>query len=218
MVIKNSTVFTQETLEGLNKASNFRNEKYKRFKLIYNLAGLVFLMLFVRYMVLLLTQDERQDVFLTVFYGLAAGVFLFIGMYLLESDSKKRFNNLYKNMIGLEFKYTIDSEEIEVEDEEQDVDVLKWKDVYIVEKDSDYIYIFFNNENGLALNRAGFSEGSDKDLLELSNAILQTRQETKNKDSKDTLQINEESIDDRYVTKLDIENEEHQSQINNSNN
>lgn len=216
MLIKNSTVFTKETLEGLNRASNFANEKYKKFKLIYNLAGIIFLMLFVRYMVLLLTNDDKKDVFLTVFYAVAAVVFLFIGMYLMDRDNKRRFNNLYKNMIGVEFKYEIDSDTIKVEDADGDVDILKWEDVLRVEKDAKYIYIFFNNEECLSLLRTGFTSCTDKDLLELSTAILAIRQKEpskQTKNNKDEIKINEESIDDSYVTQLDIENEDHQANL-----
>ena len=216
MLIKNSTVFTKETLEGLNRASNFANEKYKKFKLIYNLAGIIFLMLFVRYMVLLLTNDDKKDIFLTVFYAVAAVVFLFIGMYLMDRDNKRRFNNLYKNMIGVEFKYEIDSDTIKVEDADGDVDILKWEDVLRVEKDAKYIYIFFNNEECLSLLRTGFTSCTDKDLLELSTAILATRQKEPSKqikNNKDEIKINEESIDDSYVTQLDIENEDHQAKL-----
>lgn len=216
MLIKNTTVFTKETLEGLNRASNYANEKYKKFKLIYNLAGIIFLMLFVRYMVLWLTNDDKKDIFLTVFYAVAAVVFLFIGMYLMDRDNKRRFNNLYKNMIGVEFKYEIDSDTIKVEDADGDVDILKWEDVLRVEKDAKYIYIFFNNEECLSLLRTGFTSCTDKDLLELSTAILATRQKEPSKqikNNKDEIKINEESIDDSYVTQLDIENEDHQAKL-----
>lgn len=216
MLIKNTTVFTKETLEGLNRASNFTNEKYKKFKLIYNLAGLIFLMLFVRYMVLFVTNDDSKDIFLTVFYAVAAAVFLFIGMYLMDRDNKRRFNNLYKNMIGVEFNYEIDSDTIKVEDADGDVDILKWEDVLRVEKDAKYIYIFFNSEDCLSLLRTGFTSCTDKDLLELSRAILATRQKEpgkQTKNNKDEIKINEESIDDSYVTQLDIENEDHQAKL-----
>ena len=79
-----------------------------------------------------------------------------------------------------------------------------------------YIYIFFNNEDCLSLLRTGFTSCTDKDLLELSTAILATRQKEpskQTKNNKDEIKINEESIDDSYVTQLDIENEDHQAKL-----
>ena len=213
MTIKNTTKFQPKTLEGINRASKFKNEKYKKFKLIYNLVGLIFLMLFVRYMVMFLVKDDTSDVFLTVFYAVAAVVFLFIGMYWIDRDNRHRFNNLYKNMIGVEFKYEIDSEDIIVEDTDKDTDNLKWVDVTKVEKDLDYVYLFFDNDNCLALDNNGYTSGTKDDLLALSEAIFATRleEERDGKKDADTININEESIDKSYVTDLDIDNEEHQA-------
>ena len=47
MTIKNETAFTKECMEGAMRASNFDNSRYKTFKLIYNMFGLIFGMMMI---------------------------------------------------------------------------------------------------------------------------------------------------------------------------
>ena len=51
MTIKNETAFTKECMEGAMRASNFDNSRYKTFKLIYNMFGLIFGMMMIRELV-----------------------------------------------------------------------------------------------------------------------------------------------------------------------
>ena len=80
MTIKNETAFTKECMEGAMRASNFDNSRYKTFKLIYNMFGLIFGMMMIRELVLKMTGNEQADTFMIVLFGLVAVVFLYIGM------------------------------------------------------------------------------------------------------------------------------------------
>ena len=59
MTIKNETAFTKECMEGAMRASNFDNSRYKTFKLIYNMFGLIFGMMMIRELVLKMTGNEQ---------------------------------------------------------------------------------------------------------------------------------------------------------------
>ena len=77
MTIKNETAFTKECMEGAMRASNFDNSRYKTFKLIYNMFGLIFGMMMIRELVLKMTGNEQADTFMIVLFGLVAVVFLY---------------------------------------------------------------------------------------------------------------------------------------------
>ena len=51
MVIKNKTLFQKEYVEAAMHAANFDDNKYKFFKIVYNMFGLLFGMGCVRYLV-----------------------------------------------------------------------------------------------------------------------------------------------------------------------
>ena len=51
MVIKNKTLFQKEYVEAAMRAGNFDDNKYKFFKIVYNMFGLLFGMGLVRYLV-----------------------------------------------------------------------------------------------------------------------------------------------------------------------
>ena len=51
MVIENTTVFKKEYIKRIMWANNSDDNKYKRFKLIYNTFGLVAGMMFIRYFI-----------------------------------------------------------------------------------------------------------------------------------------------------------------------
>ena len=59
MTIKNETAFTKECMEGAMRASNFDNSRYKTFKLIYNMFGLIFGMMMIS--CLLYTSPSPRD-------------------------------------------------------------------------------------------------------------------------------------------------------------
>ena len=49
--MKNRTLFKQEYIAAAMRASNFDNNKYKIFKMIYNIFGLLFGMGCIRYLI-----------------------------------------------------------------------------------------------------------------------------------------------------------------------
>ena len=51
MVIKNQTKMKKEHIQAVMRAANFDNDRYKKFKLMYNFFGLLFGMMFVRYLI-----------------------------------------------------------------------------------------------------------------------------------------------------------------------
>ena len=86
MTIKNETAFTKECMEGAMRASNFDNSRYKTFKLIYNMFGLIFGMMMIRELVLKMTGNEQADTFMIVLY-------LWPGLFLLQASSSRRNKN-----------------------------------------------------------------------------------------------------------------------------
>ena len=103
MIIKNETAFTKECMEGAMRASNFDNNRYKTFKLIYNMFGLIFGMMMIRAVVLKLTGSSESDTFMIVLFGLAAAVFLYIGMVGMDKSNRVKFHNIYGKMVGVKF-------------------------------------------------------------------------------------------------------------------
>ena len=90
MVIKNQTKMKKEHIQAVMRAANFDNDRYKKFKLMYNFFGLLFGMMFVRYLIFeMLGSSERQPVMM-VLYGIVGAVFLYIGMYGMDKDVYKR--------------------------------------------------------------------------------------------------------------------------------
>ena len=154
MVIKNKTLFQKEYVEAAMHAANFDDNKYKFFKIVYNMFGLLFGMGCVRYL-----------------------VFLYIGMVGMDKSNKRRYHNTYSKMIGITFTYEIDSEDIIVTDEENDSDTFKWDEVIKWAEDKDNIYLFVSAHNCLVINKDGFTEGTAKDLKELAAAVFAVRGE-----------------------------------------
>ena len=144
MTIKNETAFTKECMEGAMRASNFDNSRYKTFKLIYNMFGLIFGMMMIRELVLKMTGNEQADTFMIVLFGLVAVVFLYIGMIGMDKSNKKKFHNIYGKMVGIKFTYEIDAENIIITDEENDSDTFSWNEVVKWNQDPDNIYLFVN--------------------------------------------------------------------------
>lgn len=180
MVIKNKTLFQKEYVEAAMRAANFDNSKYKFFKLVYNLFGLLFGMGCVRYLVFQVMGSEDADWFMIIFYGLAAAIFLYIGMIGMDKSNRRRYYNTYSRMVGITFSYEIDADNIIVTDEENDSDTFKWDEVIKWCEDADNIYLFVAAHNCLVINKDSFTEGTAKDLKELATAIMTLRDDDDN--------------------------------------
>ena len=155
MTIKNETAFTKECMEGAMRASNFDNSRYKTFKLIYNMFGLIFGMMMIRELVL-------------------------IGMIGMDKSNKKKFYNIYGKMVGIKFTYEIDAENIIITDEENDSDTFSWNEVVKWNQDPDNIYLFVGDDNCLVVSKKGFTQGSADDLRQLADAVIGMRNVTGN--------------------------------------
>lgn len=180
MTIKNETAFTKECMEGAMRASNFDNSRYKTFKLIYNMFGLIFGMMMIRELVLKMTGNEQADTFMIVLFGLVAVVFLYIGMIGMDKSNKKKFHNIYGKMVGIKFSYEIDAENIIITDEENDSDTFSWNDIVKWNQDPDNIYLFVGYDNCLVVSKKGFTQGSADDLRQLADAVIGMRNVTGN--------------------------------------
>ena len=89
--MKNRTLFKQEYIDAAMRASNFDNNKYKIFKMIYNIFGLLFGMGCIRYLIFQIMGSEEADWFMVIFYACAAAVFLYI-VVTDEEDDKDTFS------------------------------------------------------------------------------------------------------------------------------
>lgn len=179
MVIKNKTQFTKECMEGAMRASNFDNNRYKLFKLIYNVFGLIFGMMSVRYLVFWLSGKENPDIFMIVFYGILSAVFLFIGMYMMDRNNRNNFNGIYSKMIGITFSYEIDADTVVVNDDE-DTESFGWDEFEKWRQDADNFYLFVSCCNCLVISKKGFTEGTETDLKELLRAVFGLRAQQQN--------------------------------------
>lgn len=177
MVIKNKTLFKKEYITAAMHASNFDNNKYKVFKTIYNVFGLLFGMGLVRYLVLQFTGSDEADWFMVIFYALAAAIFLYIGMIGMDKSNNRKFYNTYSKMVGITFTYEIDAENIKVTDEEDDSDSFSWDEIIKWNQDMENIYLFVAPDNCLVINKESFVEGTAKDLEELAQAVMGLREE-----------------------------------------
>ena len=65
--MKNRTLFKQEYIDAAMRASNFDNNKYKIFKMIYNIFGLLFGMGCIRYLIFQIMGSEEADWFMVIF-------------------------------------------------------------------------------------------------------------------------------------------------------
>ena len=160
--MKNRTLFKQEYIDAAMRASNFDNNKYKIFKMIYNIFGLLFGMGCIRYLIFQIMGSEEADWFMVIFYACAAAVFLYI------------------RMVGITFTYDIDAEYIVVTDEEDDKDTFSWDDIIKWNQDTENIYLFVSADDCLVINKEGFVEGTYKDLIELATAVMGLRDDEEN--------------------------------------
>ena len=201
MTIKNETAFTKECMEGAMRASNFDNSRYKTFKLIYNMFGLIFGMMMIRELVLKMTGNEQADTFMIVLFGLVAVVFLYIGMIGMDKSNKKKFHNIYGKMVGIKFSYEIDAENIIITDEENDSDTFSWDDVVKWNQDTDNIYLFVGDDNCLVVSKKGFTAGSADDLRQLADTVIGMRNEAGNEPQEKQEIKTEEAGEDKIEQK-----------------
>ena len=159
MTIKNETAFTKECMEGAMRACEAGNSRYKTFKLIYKLFGIIFAMMMVREFVMKLTGNVHADTFMILLFGVVAVVFLYI---------------------GVKFSYEIDAENIIITDEENDSDTFSWNEVVKWNQDSDNMYLFVGDDNCLVVSKKGFTQESADDLRQLADAVIGMRDETGN--------------------------------------
>lgn len=186
MVITNKTTITPAAVNAAMRASNFSNNKYKKIKIIYNFFGLLFGIMFVRYMSLQLLGSREANKGFTIFFAIGTAVFLFIGMYGMDMSKSKMFKETYADMIGVTMNYEIHSEGVDVkfeasgskqnEDKEAEANVnnyaVLWKDISFFEEDVDYFFLFTDDKTALIIKKSEFIDGSISDLKELLNAVL----------------------------------------------
>ena len=96
MTIKNETAFTKECMEGAMRACEAGNSRYKTFKLIYKLFGIIFAMMMVREFVMKLTGNVHADTFMILLFGVVAVVFLYIGVIGMDKSNRFSWNEVVK--------------------------------------------------------------------------------------------------------------------------
>ena len=177
MVIKNQTKMKKEHIQAVMRAANFDNDRYKKFKLMYNFFGLLFSMMFVRYLIFeMLGSSERQPVMM-VLYGIVGAVFLYIGMYGMDKSNYKKYYRIYGNMIGITFTYEADSEGIRMTDEEGDNEFFEWERMLKWAEDLDSFFVYMGLEECLILDKNSFVEGTDINFKELLVAVAGLKKE-----------------------------------------
>ncbi len=172
MVIKNTTTFKKEYIKRIMWANNSDDNKYKRFKLIYNTFGLVSVMMFVRYFIFDMMGSMQTSKPLMYIYAIVAVICLYIGMYGMDSNKLKSYNKLYGNMNNIKFIYSIDETGITVSDEDDDSELFEWERVVKLKQDIDNFYFFVGSEECLVIDKKGFTSGSIKELYDLSQACI----------------------------------------------
>lgn len=177
MTIINQTTFKSETIKGVIRASNFDNNRYKTFKLIYNLFGLLFGMMVVRYLVLEMIGSTKADKVMLWFYIFVTTILLYLGMIGMDRNTKHKFEAAYKQMIGVTFTYEISSDDIVMTDQDQDSEEFSWDKVIKWNEDQDYFYLFVDAVDCLILDKKGFQNGQQKDFKQLITAIMAVRSE-----------------------------------------
>ena len=177
MVIKNQTKMKKEHIQAVMRAANFDNDRNKKFKLMYNFFGLLFGMMFVRYLIFeMLGSSERQPVMM-VLYGIVGAVFLYIGMYGMDKSNYKKYYRIYGNMIGITFTYEADSEGIRMTDEEGDNEFFEWERMLKWVEDLDSFFVYMGLEECLILDKNSFVEGTDINFKELLTAVAGLKKE-----------------------------------------
>lgn len=181
MKIRNQTTMTKAHIRAVMRAGNFDNNRYKSFKLLYNLFGLLFGMMFIRYLIFEMLGSSQRDMVMLVLYAAAAVVFLYIGMYGMDRSNYKKFYRIYGNMVGVLFTYEIDSEGINVTDIDDDSEFFQWEQVIKWMEDLDYFFVYVGMEECLILDKKGFTEGKSSDFKELISAVMALQEEERQK-------------------------------------
>jgi hypothetical protein len=185
MTIKNSTVLSKEAVKGAMRASNFDNNRYKAFKIIYNSFGLVSGMMAIRYLIMEMIGSQDENKWMLVIFVIVAAVFLYLGMYGMDRSNMRRFNLLYKNKIGKEFQYEIDSDEIHITEAGKDPEVFSWNQVEQWNQDTDRIYLYIKGRECAIIDNKGFSQCDEKDLRDLAKAVFALRKDENETASED---------------------------------
>ena len=172
MVIENTTVFKKEYIKRIMWANNSDDNKYKRFKLIYNTFGLVAGMMFIRYFIFDAMGNVQTSKPLMYIYAIVAAVCLYIGMYGMDRNNLKSYNKLYANMDNVKFIYNIDNTGITVADDDGDSELFEWERVVKLKQDIDNFYFFVGSEECLVVNKNGSTKGSIRELYDLSQECL----------------------------------------------
>ncbi len=173
MVIKNTTTYTDKTLEKAAIASNYNNEIYKKKKLLFNFAGLTSGMVMVSIMARNFAANESINMIAVILFGIICIICLFIGMYYLDKNKYMAFREKYSSKAGQTFYYEIDSENIEVKKATDDrVTIIHWQDIKFLSEDKNNIYLFSGEYEWEALSKEGFTSCTYKDLKQLYKAIL----------------------------------------------
>lgn len=173
MVIKNTTTYTNKTLEKAAIASNYNNETYKKKKLLFNFAGLTSGMVMVSIMARNIAANESINMIAVVLFGIICIGCLFIGMYYLDKNKQIAFREKYLSKVGQTYYYEIDSENIEVKKAADDeAAIIHWKDIKFLSEDKNNIYLFCGEYEWEALSKEGFTSCTYKDLKQLYQAVL----------------------------------------------
>ena len=191
MVIKNTTQFKKENIKSVMNASQFDNNKYKTFKLIYNGFGLLAGMMFVRYFIFNMMGNGQYDKAIMYIFGIAAIISLYLGMYGMDRDNMKRYTKMYQGAVGVTYNYEIDSENVKVtidavkkadKDKEMEEQAaadegyeIPWDKVTKYVQDADNYYVFTGEMEALVMSKKGFIEGESKEFGELARAIMAMR-------------------------------------------
>lgn len=176
MIIKNKTVITDAAVKGAMYAANFDNNRYKTFKIIYNVFGLAFGMMLVRTLVFRVL-GKGGSIGAIILYGLSAAVFLYLGMIGMDRSRRRQFRQTYAGMMNRTFFYEIDSEHIYVVDEDKETDQIAWNEIIKWVQDTGYFYLFLGNTKCLILDKKGFEGEGAQDLKELAAAVMGLRQQ-----------------------------------------
>lgn len=174
MIIKTSTIMQDDTYKKVFRASNFDNNKYKTYKIVYNLTGLLIGMVWIRELVMYMTGRNSVGMPLLILMGAACIFCLYTGMTGMDKNIRQ-YKKIYGPMSGHTFIYEIDSSNINVICDDGDIDEISWREVVKWEEDMDYIFLFFNDLEALVLSKKDFSEGTSKDMKELCEAVMQDR-------------------------------------------
>lgn len=176
MIIKNKTTISESAVLGAMRASNFDNNRYKTFKIIYNVFGLAFGMMLVRSLVFS-AQGKGGSTGEILLYGGSALVLLYLGLFGMDRSNRKRFRQAYADRKNRTFYYEIDSSTIQVIDDAGGKEERSWQEIIKWRQDIDYFYLFFDSTACLILDKKGFDEAGAKHLKELATAVMAMKEQ-----------------------------------------